>query len=95
MTDSELSREVLIVNELGLHARSATQIAKIAQNARAGVWLIKDGETVDAKSIIDILSLACGKDARLTIQVESEADLSILEDLVALVKAGFGELEDL
>jgi phosphocarrier protein len=52
---------VVIINELGLHARSAARIAKLAQNANSKVWLIRGKERVDASSIIDILSLACPK----------------------------------
>ena len=52
MVNSETNRyrDVIIKNELGLHARSAAQIAKLVKNARASVWLKKDDETVDASS---------------------------------------------
>lgn len=86
-----LSRELVITNELGLHARSAAKIAEIAQNATAPVWIERDGERVDARSIIDMLTLACAKDSTITIRVEAEADLPILEEIAALVADGFGE----
>lgn len=86
-----LSRELVITNELGLHARSAAKIAEIAQNATAPVWIERDGERVDARSIIDMLTLACAKDSTITVRVEAEADLPILEQIAALVADGFGE----
>jgi phosphocarrier protein HPr len=86
-----LSRQIAIVNELGLHARSAAKIAEIAQKAAAPVWIDRDGETVDARSIIDMLTLACARDSIIAVRVEDEADLPVLEEIVALVADGFGE----
>ena len=82
---------VTIINELGLHARSAAQIAKIAGNSTANVWLKKDDKIADAASIIDILTLACEKGTKITILVEDWADIEILNDIADLVESGFGE----
>jgi phosphotransferase system HPr (HPr) family protein len=84
---------VTIKNELGLHARSAAQIAKIAGNstATANVWLKKGDKIADAASIIDILTLACEKGTRITILIEDWADIDILNDIADLVESGFGE----
>ncbi|MFV9645025.1 MAG: HPr family phosphocarrier protein [Desulfobacterales bacterium] len=86
-----LSRDVLIINELGLHARSAAGIAKLAQNANSKVWLIRGKERVDASSIIDILSLACPKGSKITLEINEESDIDILNEIIELVKKGFGE----
>ena len=88
---SELSREVVIVNELGLHARSAAKIAALAQNSKAAVWVKKDAEKADASSIVDILTLACEKGSKITLIIEDKADRPILEDIVNLIENGFGE----
>ena len=82
---------VTIINELGLHARSAAQIAKIAGNSSANVWLKKDDKIADAASIIDILTLACEKGTSITILIEDWADIDILNDIADLVGSGFGE----
>ena len=82
---------VTIINELGLHARSAAQIAKIAGNSSANVWLKKDDKIADAASIIDILTLACEKGTRITILIEDWADIDIFNDIADLVESGFGE----
>ena len=82
---------VTIINELGLHARSAAQIAKIVGNSTANVWLKKDDNIADAASIIDILTLACEKGTRITILIEDWADIDILKDIADLVESGFGE----
>jgi phosphocarrier protein len=90
-SESTLSREVTIINELGLHARSAAKIAKLAQPAAGSIWIVKGDQKADASSILDILTLACEKGTRITICVENKADCQILEDLTKLVESGFGE----
>jgi len=87
----EFSKEVVIVNELGLHARSAAKIAKLAQNAKSTIWLIKDNEKADASSIIDILTLACAKGSKIMLTVDSKSDVHILNEITALVERGFEE----
>jgi phosphocarrier protein len=86
-----LSREVTIVNELGLHARSAAKIAGLANRSKASVWIQKGDEKVDASSIVDVLTLACEKGTKITIRIENKSDFSILEDITELVESGFGE----
>ena len=80
-----------IKNKLGLHARSAAQIARIAGNSAANVWLKKDDKKADASSIIDILTLACEKGTKITISIEDLADINILNAIIDLVESGFGE----
>lgn len=88
---NELSRRVTITNDLGLHARAAAKIAKLAQNVKSNVWIIKDGKKADASSIIDILTLVCPKGSIITLQIDNQSDLEILNDLVQLIKSSFGE----
>jgi len=87
----ETIRNVTIVNELGLHARAAAKIAILAQKAKSRIWLSKEGSTVDAASVIDILTIGgiCG--ARVTITVDDPADIAILYKIETLFKQGFGE----
>ena len=93
MIDEEQNkiRVTTIKNELGLHARSAAQIAGIAQNSIANVWIQKDDEKADASSIIDILTLACARGTKIAIIIEDLADIQILNAIVDLVDSGFGE----
>ena len=86
-----LSREITIVNEFGLHARSAAKIAELANRSKASVWIQKGDEKADASSIVDILTLACEKGTKITIRIENEADFNILEAITELVESGFGE----
>ena len=88
---TEIRKDVTIVNELGMHARSAAQLSEIAKEARAAIWIQRNNERVDARSIIDILTLACEKGSTLTIVIEDPADLNTLNRIVSLVQDGFGE----
>ena len=91
VSDSDLDRTATIVNELGLHARSAAKIAEVAQKARYKVWIVRDSEAVDAASIIDILTLGCHKGTEIVVRIENTADRPILNKIIDLVEAGFGE----
>jgi phosphocarrier protein len=91
LASQRISREVTVVNALGLHARAAAKIAALARGADGRVWLQTGGERVDAKSVIDMLTLACGMGSAVTIAVDEPADSPILEEIVTLVESGFGE----
>lgn len=84
-------REVTVVNELGLHARPAARVAKVAQAACAPVWVMYGTEKADAASILDLLALGSSRGARVTITVEDPADRPVLEALVRLFESGFEE----
>jgi len=90
-SDQTLSRTLCIKNDLGLHARAAAKIAKIASTATAGVWIARKGDRVDAASIIDILTLSCAKDTQITLSVDDPADVGVLTAIETLVATGFGE----
>ncbi len=87
-----LSKDITLINELGLHARPAAQIAKVAATAVSDVWILQDDEQVNAKNILDILSLYCPKGASIRFVVEDAKDSTVLDALATLVENGFGEL---
>ena len=91
LSTDKLSKQVTIINELGLHARPAAQIAEIVKAAKQNVWIINNSEKADAASIIDILTLACFKGAEITIQVEDPSDMDVLNQIVELIENGCGE----
>lgn len=90
-TSESLAKEVVIINELGLHARPAAMIAKLAKGANARVWIESGNERVDAASIIDILTIGGTRGARVTVRVETPSDLEILDSITQMVENGFGE----
>ncbi len=86
-----LSKSVAIRNELGLHARAAAKIAGITGHAAGNVWLSRDKKQVDAKSVLDILTLACSRGSRVTLSIEKTEDADILSETVKTIEQGFGE----
>jgi phosphocarrier protein HPr len=86
-----LQKTVFIKNELGLHARSAAQIAEIAMKSTGNVWVMKSEEKADASSIMDILTLVCEKGTKIRIIIEDPGDTDVLNAIVDLVDNGFGE----
>jgi len=88
---ASLKKDVIVVNELGLHARSAAKVAKAARQATGRVWLARESECVDAKQVIDMLALGAAQGDRLRIAVESSDDTEVLNTIVALFEKGFGE----
>lgn len=68
LASGELETQVIVADKLGLHARPAALVAQVAQGFRADVRLLVAGQNVDAKSILDILSLAAGNGAMLKIR---------------------------
>jgi phosphotransferase system HPr (HPr) family protein len=87
----KIVRTTRIVNELGLHARSAALVARIAQKASAGIWLAKGNDKADARSIMDILALECPRGTRIRLIAEDAVDSQILDEIVRRIEDGFGE----
>lgn len=87
----KLSKTLVIINELGLHARSAAMIASLARQAKSKVWIVREDTQANAASILDILTLACQKGTRIDVTIEDKTDLNILEEIEKLVQRGFEE----
>jgi phosphocarrier protein len=83
--------DVVIENRNGLHARPAAMFVKISSRYRAEVWVEKDGERVNGKSIMGLMMLAAGKGSKLRIIAEgSDAD-KVVAEIRNLVETRFGE----
>ena len=81
-----IERDVEIVNRLGLHARAAAKLVHLAGRFRSDVKLLKDGETVDGKSILGLLMLAAAQGEQLRLRTDGPDEreaMSALEDLIA------------
>ena len=86
-------REVEIVNRLGLHARAAAKLVHTANGFRANVLLVRDGEEVDAKSILGILLLAAGQGSHVVVRCAGEDEEEALRAVADLIAQRFGESE--
>jgi len=82
---------VEVRNRMGLHTRPAIAIVKLLQNCNSMVHFTHQEETVDAKSVLNLLMLAAAKNAQITISIDgSDADLT-MEKLVQAFANKFGE----
>lgn len=86
-----LKKSVVIKNQLGLHARPAAQLAQTARTAHGPVCIYANNRKVDAKEVLEILSLACGTGSRVIIEVKTLQDLSVLEKMLAQLQDDSGE----
>jgi phosphocarrier protein HPr len=84
---------VTILNAAGLHARPATRLVELANRFEAAVTITYDGRTVNAKSVLEVLTLAAAKDTELRVAADgadADAALAAIEELVA-TRFGFEE----
>ena len=86
-----IEHESEIVNRLGLHARAAAKLVHTAGNFQSRVTVSKDGEEVDAKSILGILLLAAGQGSRVTIRCEGQDEQEALKAVTHLIANRFDE----
>ena len=84
--------DVVVVNQLGLHARAAARFVQVAGKFAATVRVSAGGRGVDGKSILGLLMLAAARGTRLVIEADGGDAEAALAALVALVERGFEEL---
>lgn len=86
------SRERLqITNELGMHARAATKFVQTANRFASAVFIEKDGQQVNGKSIMGVLMLVAAKGSWITVRCEGQDAAEALVALSSLIKDKFGE----
>lgn len=86
-----LSRTVPIINERGLHARASAKFVKLATSFDAEITVQREGQTVDARSIMGLMMLAAGIGASIEITAEGPEAAAALEALCDLVANRFEE----
>ena len=89
-----LTRTVTIVNKRGLHARAAARFVMVAEGFGASVDVLRDGQSVSARSIMGLMMLGAGRGSTLELRAEGWDAKEALDALAALVEAGFDEQPD-
>jgi phosphocarrier protein len=84
-------RTVEILNKRGLHARASAKFVRLASTFEAEVLVSKDGQSVDARSIMGLMMLAAGPGSTIHIAAEGEQAADALDALCDLVAARFEE----
>ena len=88
-----LSQEITIVNRLGLHARAAAQLVRMANEYPCDIHLDKDGQVSNAKSVMEVLMLGAPSGTSIKVSADGEKEEEALKAIVDLFAARFHELE--
>ncbi len=88
---SSLSREILIINKRGLHARASAKFVQTVENFDASVTVSKDGMTVGGTSIMGLMMLAASPGSSVLISASGNQAAQALDALDALIQNRFGE----
>jgi len=87
------SLEIEITNKLGLHARASAKLTQLAAKFKSEVWMTRNHQRINAKSIMGVMMLAAGKGAKVVLEVNGEDEAACLSELAALINDKFGEGE--
>ena len=85
------TKAFVLKNELGLHARAAAMIVNVATKYKSKILFERDGNEINGKSILGILTLACPKGCSIMVTAEGEDARDAIEELEILIEDKFGE----
>ena len=88
-----LEKEIEIINKLGLHARAAAKLVKLASGFECEIEIQKDTQKVNAKSIMGVMMLAASRGNVITIYTEGTEETKAMDAVEALINNKFGEPE--
>ena len=88
-----IRRKVKIINKLGLHARASSKLTQLACTFSSEIFLIKDNDKVNAKSIMEVLMLAASKNTIITLEANGEDEKEAIKSIESLFVSYFGEGE--
>jgi len=86
-----ITKELLVTNKLGIHARPAAMFVKTANRFECDVYVEKDGERVNGKSIMGLMMLAAGPGSKLMVFAEGEDAAKAVVELEGLLRRKFDE----
>jgi phosphocarrier protein len=88
-----ISRDFLISNRLGLHARPSAQLTQVAARFECEIYIARNGRRVNAKSIMGVMMLAAGPGSTVTVDAEGPDEQQAIDAIEGLIASRFGELE--
>jgi phosphocarrier protein HPr len=90
-TDGKVSKTLVVQNKLGIHARPAALFAKTANRFKSDVFVEKDGETINAKSIMGLMMLAAGPGSKILVIAKGPDAADAVKAIEELLASKFGE----
>jgi phosphocarrier protein len=88
-----ISREIEVVNKLGLHARASSKLVQLANTFKSEIFIERNGRKANAKSIMSLMMLAASKGSQISIICSGEDEAVALEEIIKLFNDRFGENE--
>ncbi|MGQ9617415.1 MAG: HPr family phosphocarrier protein [Candidatus Aminicenantia bacterium] len=88
-----IEKKIVLKNRLGLHARAASLLVNVAKKFSSSIYLLKNSEEVNAKSILGILTLSASKGSELIVKADGEDEGEALKEIVELIENKFYEDE--
>ncbi|HRN75819.1 HPr family phosphocarrier protein [Ottowia sp.] len=88
-----IQNQITISNKLGLHARAAAKLTKLAGSYPCEVWMSRGERRINAKSIMGVMMLAAGIGSVVTLETDGEQEQQAMDALLALINDKFGEGE--
>jgi phosphocarrier protein len=88
-----IKQNITIINKLGLHARAASKLVNCASQYASDVFIGRNGNRVNAKSIMGVMMLAASKGVELELEVDGNDEQDCQQALVDLINNRFGEAE--
>jgi phosphocarrier protein HPr len=86
-----ISQTIEITNKLGLHARAAARLSHLANRFQSEIYLVYEGDKVNAKSLLGILTLAASVGNQITILADGKDEKKAISQVVSLFAAKFDE----
>lgn len=86
-----VKKDFTVLNKLGIHARPAAQFVKVANRFQAEIYVEKDGDEVDGKSIMGLMMLAAGNGSVITVTADGSDAAEAIAALGELIDRQFGE----
>ena len=87
-----IEQTVTIRNAAGLHTRPAAMLVKLTSTFKSDIYLVRDGFTINAKSIIGVMTLAAEQGSQLLLRIDGRDEKQALQEIMAFFDSGFGEL---
>lgn len=87
----KITKELVVINKLGIHARPAAMFVKAANRFECDIFVEKDGEKVNGKSIMGLMMLAAGPGSKLLIHAEGQDAARAMVEIETLIKRKFDE----
>ena len=86
------SKDVLVQNQVGLHARPATFFIQKANEYKSSIWVEKEERRVNAKSLLGVLSLGITKGTSIVIEADGPDEQEAVEQLESLIMSNFADV---